>query len=88
MIIRHEYVEEKKTCLMIMFFKRVKQPVTEKKETEAPVLQFIYQHNDYSVHQWLRRLEFNPNSSHYKDSKIILDATLLNHSVFQGMNQG
>ena len=34
--------------------------------------------NGYSVHHWSGRPGFNPRSSHTKDSKIVLDITLLN----------
>ena len=34
--------------------------------------------SEYNVHQWSLRPGFNPRSSHTKDSKMILDAALLN----------
>ena len=32
----------------------------------------------YSTYQWSRRTVFNPRSSHTKDSKMVLDDSLLN----------
>ena len=33
--------------------------------------------NEWSVYEWFGRREFNPRSSHTKDSKMALDAALL-----------
>ena len=35
-------------------------------------------HKGYSVHQYSRRTGFNPKSCHTKDSKMVLDTSLLN----------
>ena len=52
---------------------------------DTKILSFLVEHypikmdtNQYSVHQWSWRLGFNPRSSYTKDSKIVLDAALLN----------
>ena len=39
---------------------------------------YIHAKSGQSVHQWLGRPGFNPRLSHIKDSKMLLDATLLN----------
>ena len=38
----------------------------------------VHWHNGLSVRQWHTRLGFNPRSSNTKDSKMVLDASLLN----------
>ena len=38
--------------------------------------------NELSVRQWFRRPGFNLRSSHNKDSKMVLDAALLNTQYY------
>ena len=39
--------------------------------------------NEYNIRQWARRPGFNSRSSHTKDSKMVLDASLLNSQHYQ-----
>ena len=41
-----------------------------------------------SVRQWSERPGFNPRSSHTKDSKMVLDSTLLNPQRYKGRIKG
>ena len=45
-------------------------------------------HTGLTVRQWPERLRFNLRSSHSKDSKIVLDASLLNTQYFKVQVKG
>ena len=44
--------------------------------------------DEYSVHQWSGRQEFNPRSSHTKDSKMVLHASLPNSHHYEVGTKG